>query len=651
MFFPKAMSEVELIVPARDMLKVTRLLSGRGVFHQRETGNSEFGRDGSGGMDWQEQAAAYSALSRRIQAAMQALNMEEQPVAPSDAPELADRGVAALVLDGIESDIAAAAESLNALRKKVEKLRTERGQLLPISDLDIDVEMLRESRYLRQILGTMPAANVQRLRTSLGRIPHVFLTLRADSHSAIVWIAGAPGNRDIMERAAKSAYLESLVLPLHYEGNPRVVLERIDAELTSSESELADAELRFRQLAAQHAPDLQRLALEVHASQALSEAIVRSGKLRNTYVMIGWVPSQDVPELSRKIRQASPAAILETMPAVRAGDRRNVPVALQSPRWLRPFQMLVTTYARPRYGEVDPTWLVALTFPLLFGAMFGDVGHGLLLAALGILLGSRKVRALHSLAGLGGLITVCGLAATGFGFLYGSIFGFEHVLHAAWLQPGEDPLTILGVAVGAGIVLLSIGFLLGILNGAISRDWGHLLFGHNGIAAALLYWSILGMAGSAAGIISVPVQTLAIVAIMGAVAIMFSTVLIRLIEGERPLIEGGLATYAIQAPMELFETVISFLSNSLSYVRVGAFAIAHVVLSSVVFLLAELVSPGQGFAYWTIVVVGNIGIVFYEGLIVGIQAMRLSYYEFFGKFFSGGGMRFEPLTLLPNRRA
>jgi V/A-type H+-transporting ATPase subunit I len=139
-----------------------------------------------------------------------------------------------------------------------------------------------------------------------------------------------------------------------------------------------------------------------------------------------------------------------------------------------------------------------------------------------------------------------------------------------------------------------------------------------------------------------------IVAICTGLAIMFSEVLIHLVEGERPLIEGGLGTYAIQAPMELFETVISFLSNSLSYVRVGAFAIAHVVLSSVVFLLAELVSPAHGTGYWIIVAIGTVGIVLYEGLIVGIQAMRLSYYEFFSKFFTGGGMRFEPLSLVPD---
>ena len=131
---------------------------------------------------------------------------------------------------------------------------------------------------------------------------------------------------------------------------------------------------------------------------------------------------------------------------------------------------------------------------------------------------------------------------------------------------------------------------------------------------------------------------------------MLSEVLINLVEGHRPLIEGGIGTYFIQAPVELFEAVISLLSNSLSFVRVGAFAVAHGGLSSAIFILAELASPTHGLGYWIVVIIGNIFIVGFEGLIVGIQTMRLHYYEFLGKFFTGGGMRFEPLTLHTNER-
>jgi V/A-type H+-transporting ATPase subunit I len=118
-------------------------------------------------------------------------------------------------------------------------------------------------------------------------------------------------------------------------------------------------------------------------------------------------------------------------------------------------------------------------------------------------------------------------------------------------------------------------------------------------------------------------------------------------EGHRPIVEGGIGTYAIQGFFELFETLISFLSNSLSYVRVGAFAVAHAGLSAMVFILADLVGPSRGAGYWIAIVVGNLFIVGFEGLIVGIQTMRLEYYEFFSKFFTGGGRPYKPLTLLP----
>ena len=128
-------------------------------------------------------------------------------------------------------------------------------------------------------------------------------------------------------------------------------------------------------------------------------------------------------------------------------------------------------------------------------------------------------------------------------------------------------------------------------------------------------------------------------------AVMFSDFLKNLVGGHRPLIEGGLGAYLFQAFFQLFETVVSFLSNSLSWVRVGAFAVAHGGLSAAFFILAELASPVKGVGYWFVLLLGNIFIVGFEGLIVGIQTMRLSYYEFFGKFFHGGGLKYEPLSL------
>jgi V/A-type H+/Na+-transporting ATPase subunit I len=130
------------------------------------------------------------------------------------------------------------------------------------------------------------------------------------------------------------------------------------------------------------------------------------------------------------------------------------------------------------------------------------------------------------------------------------------------------------------------------------------------------------------------------------VAVMFSELLQHLVEGHRPLFEGGIGMFLFQSAVELFEKLISLFSNSMSYVRVGAFAVAHAGLSGAIFVLAQMVGGDGGIGYWIVVVLGNVFIVGFEGLIVGIQTMRLHYYEFFSKFFTGGGAPYEPLTPL-----
>jgi len=400
-------------------------------------------------------------------------------------------------------------------------------------------------------------------------------------------------------------------------------------------------------LAETYKQQLQDLSWQVHTSRVLADAIVRYGQLRHTYVITGWVPQDDLEGLTARLRLASKEILIEALPTTRHGENLHVPVALSNNRFLRPFQMLVNTYARPRYGELDPTVLIAITFPLLFGAMFGDVGQGMVLALLGWLMGTGKVKQLKSMAGLGGLIAVCGVVAAVFGVLYGSVFGFENILHPLWISPIDNILQILMVAVGAGIILLIFAFLLGILNGILAREWAHLIFGHSGIVGLVLYLSLLGLAGTSFLHLPISPKVFIASAAVSAAGVMFSELFINLMKGHRPLIEGGIGTYIFGAFMELFEVVISLLSNTLSFIRVGAFAVAHGGLSSAIFILAKLAGGGaaSGVGYWTVVLIGNIFIIGFEGLIVGIQTMRLHYYEFLGKFFTGGGTTFEPLTL------
>ncbi|HLA86993.1 MAG TPA: V-type ATPase 116kDa subunit family protein [Anaerolineales bacterium] len=655
MFFPKAMTEIELIVPSKDLLGVTRVLSNYGVFHQTDSHHP--GVASGSANTWQEQASAYSVLERRVQIVMQSLGIDEGQPPSSEFDAMVEIDNIRPLVDQIEEEVKQVSDQLTSERKQMEQHESTLRQLEPVADIDLDISSLRNSRYLYSMLGVMPTANVDRLQTSLARVPNVFLTLRSDSNRPVVWLAGTKANSDVLERAARSAYLDPLSLPNDYQGTPAKIIDSLHRTIENTQRTIDELNKKLAGMAETLKQELRDLLWQSHTSRVLSDAIVRFGQLRYTYVVTGWVQSDDLESLTQRLKTASKEILIETLPTTRSGHNSNVPVALENSKFLKPFQMLVNTYARPRYGELDPTWLIVFMFPFLFGAMFGDIGQGLVLAVLGYLMASKKVKALSGMSGLGGVVFLCGISATLFGFFYGSIFGFEEDVHIfgmtlepIWLSPIHHIMDVLMVAVGAGVVLLILAYMIGIFNFAVSRERGHLLFGHNGIAGFVLYLSLLGFGGATFGILPVSPTVFLALAIASGLGVMFSEVFIHLVEGHRPLIDsGGIGTYLIQAGVELFEVIISMLSNTLSYVRVGAFAVAHGGLSQAIFILAVLAGGGEegGIGYWITIVLGNVFIIGFEGLIVGIQTMRLSYYEFFSKFFTGGGMRFEPLTLKP----
>ena len=666
MFFPREMTEVELIVPSKDLLAVAKVLSGHGIFHQVDS--TYLGLENLGPSSWQEKAAGYSAMERRIQTVLQTLGLDDNYAGHTDFDNVVDLEAIRPRVERIEDEVKGTNDQLNAEKKRLELLESQLHQLEPIADVNVEVSRLRNSNFLHSTLGIIPAANVSRLETSLGRVPHVFFTLREDAQKPVVWLLGPRSNSDIIDRAAKSAYLNPLTLPEEFEGTPSQITDSIQKAINASRQKISDLTSKLSKLAGDHQKELHELYWDVHVSRMMADAIVRFGQLRHTYVVVGWVPTANLEFLTQRLKQASPEVLIEAIPTERSGHHSNVPVALTNNRWLRPIQMLVNQYGRPSYGELDPTALMAITFPLLYGAMFGDIGQGLVLLILGLLMHNRIF--LAGMQSLGLLIAYCGASAAVFGVLYGSIFGFEgHYvedylgfhLEPVWLSPiePENILTVLGVAIDAGIIILIFAFLLSMFNNIRSRDWPHLVFGHTGIVMFIFYIAFLALLGSFLGTtaiaprIAVAINSLplpwTLIAIVFGLLVMFSGALRNSMEGHRAMEGsgvGGCMMFFVQSFMDLFESVISLLSNTLSFVRVGAFAVAHGGLSLAIFALAGE-EPDLGF--WITILLGNLFIIGFEGLIVGIQTMRLHYYEILGKFFHGGGMRFEPLTLTPRK--
>ena len=647
MFFPLEMTEVEIIVPDQDIQAVTSALVDQGIFHEVDARYLSSGSLSAPVSTWRERSIAYAGLESRIMAISQSLEIDMSLPSSAMKTLMVDIEEANSQVEHLEKEVQQTVDEISKKQDQLKQLETYTYQLKPLADVDIELGAMRNSHYVFSLLGIMPTNKVERFKESLERIPFVLLNLRRDDHQSVVMLLSVQNQADILERAARSAYLNPLTLPEAYTGTPIEIINALQNDITHTQQSLAKLKNEISNLRNKHEQKFRTLLWQIRVSRIQTDAIARFGKLRSTYIIVGWVPSRKLTLFKRLLQKISESIIIESYPAKRDEDKKDVPVRLGNSRFLSIFQPLVTAYGRPRYEELDPTFLIAITFPLLFGTMFGDVGHGLVLALLGTVLFSQKVKPLRSLAAFGPVLMICGFVASAFGFLYGSIFGFEDVLTTIWIQPIKNIMQILIVSIVAGIVLLSVGFIIGILNALIARDWGRLLFSKNGIAGLVLYWSLIGIAVKAfvPGMI-LNLIFLVILALIGGIAVMFSEFLEQLVRGDRSSsLEGGFGTYIIQAFFELFEALISDFSNTLSYVRVGAFAVAHGGLSAVIFILAGMVSPTQGVGYWIVVALGNLFIIGFEGMIVGIQSLRLEYYEFFSKFFTGNGTSFSPLRI------
>jgi V/A-type H+-transporting ATPase subunit I len=353
-----------------------------------------------------------------------------------------------------------------------------------------------------------------------------------------------------------------------------------------------------------------------------------------------------VAELRAAVEEATEGRVTFEENSPYAPGAARVPTLLRHSRLLKPIEQLVNTYGVPGYRELDPTLLVGITFTLMFGVMFGDLGHGLVLMALGAMLSANILGATASRASIGIILLACGLSSSVFGLLYGSFFGMEEIIPSLWLRPMNDILTLLGASVAFGVVLLNIGFAFRLATALRVNDLRSAVFDRNGIAGLGLYWGLAGVILMI--VLGRDVPTVLYLWVLGFALMLFmAEPLSNLLYRRRPLIHDSVMETAVQAFFELFEAVISYVSNTLSYVRLGAFAVAHVGLTMVVFLIAEMVSTGPAGPVLSgaAILFGNMVVIIFEGLIVAIQTLRLEYYELFGKFFKGEGIPFKPLTL------
>ncbi len=356
------------------------------------------------------------------------------------------------------------------------------------------------------------------------------------------------------------------------------------------------------------------------------------------YILCGWMESRDARHLQKEVADDEDVDIL--IEDAYESPTASPPTKLKNRGVFKPFQMFVSMYGLPAYDELDPTKFVALTYAFMFGIMFGDVGQGACLVLGGYLLYRFKHMA------IAGIISFCGLFSVFFGFMYGSFFGFEHLIPAMWMKPmeSENMMTTLILAVVFGVILIIAAMIIQMVNSIRQKNWGSALIGTNGLTGLIFYLVVIYIVVTKLLPAMGPTRfmgLLVVLIILCLFAIAFAEPLKAKVNKKRVALHEGKVMFVMEAVFELLEVLLSYMTNSISFIRVGAFALSHAGMMSVVMMLSNIENTTTP-AGIIIVIFGNILISALEGLIVGIQVLRLEYYEMFSRFYSGTGREFKP---------
>lgn len=378
----------------------------------------------------------------------------------------------------------------------------------------------------------------------------------------------------------------------------------------------------LRLLAAAGAVQLEQVTDTAPLVQVEAAAVSRQA----VSALVGWSPAAQVGLLAGELAPLGGALLRLPCPAW-----SEPPTLIEAKGATRAFQPLVDTYATVPYADVNPAAVAGVAYVVMFGMMFGDVAHGALLAIAGLLLATGRPARLAGLRRLAPFVVGAGVASVAFGAAYGELFGPTHLIPTIWLAPLDHPTTLLAVAVAAGAGLLALSYALGTVNRWREGGAAHALVARSGLAGAFLY---LGIAGAGLGWYYHVTGALVAGGLLAVSGLVF----------------GFLGCYVeaggvIQAAVEMFDSVVRIGTNTVSFARLAAFGLTHAALSEVVWSGTTGLwrrGPALWLAAAAVFLVGNAVAFALEGLVAGIQALRLEYYELFSRIFTGEGRPFRP---------
>lgn len=536
--------------------------------------------------------------------------------------------------DALFCDVVDQANKIDKLQKDLQQMINENNeaitQLKNMQDDHLNLDQLFTSHYLQIRYGYMPTMNLDKLKYYDDQV-FLFKPFFKDGKYCYCLYMTTETHAPEVDNIFSSLYFERIHIPSFVHGTPKEAIGQLEEENDAAKKNIDKYESRKQKLFADNKADLSTIYATCKENAETSEAqkyVVVFGQQAAIY---GFCEDKYAKKLKKEFEVRDDVKV-EIKPPM--GDSRLTPPTKLKENWFsKPFGMFVEMYGVPAYTDMDPTNFVAISYCILFGIMFGDVGQGAVLILVGLL--AWKLKKLR----LGLVGTRIGVFSIIFGCLFGSVFGSEEILTPFFMpMKSTNTMPLLLAAIGIGVLLIIISMSFNVYINAKKKNWGEFLFSQNGVAGLAFYICVILLAINALGKLGLPLGTPYILVgiVLPILLIFLKEPLNRKMQGYKMFPEG-FGSFFTEGFFELFDVVLTFITNTMSFLRVGGFVLSHAGMMLVVYTLAEMIG---GVGYWITLVLGNAFVMCLEGMIVGIQVLRLEFYEMFSRYYEGNGKPF-----------
>ena len=522
-------------------------------------------------------------------------------------------------------------EKISLLNENTAENNALISQLDSMKDADISLKELFSFKNIKIRFGKMPKDAFSKLENYISDYSIYFIKF-SESRDFVYGAYFAPKvQREKIDSIFSSLYFQRLIIPDSCMGVPADEIKRLTEQNAKNAEEAEKLNVEISKIVHN---DYEKICYSYRSVKYLydaNEVKKLSGWLKHTFSIAGWVPESSLEDYGRLFENEKNITLVVEDPDI--VPNLKPPTKLKNWAIFRPFQSFIEMYGLPSYNEIDPTALFAITYTLMFGMMYGDLGHGFVLAIIGMIMARKKNF-------LGPILVGCGICSMIFGTVFSSIFGYENLFwHGLW-EPMKEMMPTLIATVVFGAVIITVVMVVNIANGIKQKDPERVLFDPNGLAGIIFYWSVIIVALSVLNFLPLKVSAVIVVVFVAVpfLLMFFKEPLGRLLEGRKDWMPEDKGGFILETFFESFELLLSYVTNTVSFIRVGAFALNHAGMMQVVFTLARLSGGSDNIP---VIIIGNIIVLALEGLLVAIQVLRLQFYEMFSRYYEGDGRPFK----------